>query len=134
MAKCKICSDKFSPRYSSLEPTCGKPNCVSAYSKILLDKKKDKKVVYKLIAKVSSKRKIQNLQYSADRIVFLNKPENRICPVTGNKTTDVHHRKGRVGDLFLNQEFWLAVSREGHIEIEEHPEWAKEMGYSINRL
>ncbi|WP_262885687.1 hypothetical protein [Myroides sp. LoEW2-1] len=42
--------------------------------------------------------------------------------------------KGRVGSLFLDTRYWLAVSREGHRMIEENPKWAKEKGYSLNRL
>jgi len=82
----------------------------------------------------SKKRKIQELQYSADRIVFLSKPENRICPVTKQRATEVHHKKGRIGELLLDQRYWLGVSAEGHRQIEENPDWAKEMGYSLNRL
>lgn len=89
---------------------------------------------FKPINKVSDKRKIENLKYSVLRIEFLSKPENRICPVTGWEATEIHHKKGRVGDLFLDTNFWLAVSREGHTHIEENPEWAKENGYSLNRL
>ena len=87
----------------------------------------------KPIKKVSDKRKIQNLQYSADRIVFLNKPENRKCPITGQPTPDVHHKfsgKDR-SKYFLDQSTWLAVSREGHIWIHEHSKEARELGRSI---
>lgn len=86
------------------------------------------------IPKVSEKRKIENLKYSAQRIVFLGKPENKICPITKQPTTDIHHKKGRIGDLLLDERYWVALSREGHKFVEENPEWAKENGYSLNRL
>ena len=54
----------------------------------------------KPIPKVSKKRQIQNLQYSVLRTEFLGKKENQICPITGKPTTDIHHKKGRVGELF----------------------------------
>lgn len=92
------------------------------------------KPIYKPPNKISPKRKIENLKYAAQRIIFLGKPENRICPITGKETTEVHHKKGRTGSLFLDERYWLAVSREGHIQIENNPEWAKEKGYSLDRL
>lgn len=88
----------------------------------------------KPIARRSKKRIIQELQYNADVKIFLGKPENRICPVTGLQTNQVHHKKGRIGSLLLDQRYWLAVSPEGHRRIENNPEWAKENNYSLNRL
>lgn len=96
--------------------------------------KDDEKKKPKAIPKVSKKRQIENLKYHVLRTEFLGKKENSICPVTGEKTTEVHHKKGRVGNLFLDTNFWLAVSRNGHKMIEENPEWAKENGFSVNRL
>ena len=99
----------------------------------------------KPLPKVSKKRAIENAKYTVKRLEFLGKPENRICPVTKTETTDVHHKMGRIGfadswarmnniTLLLDSRFWLAVSRKGHNKIEENPEWAKEMGYSLDRL
>lgn len=88
----------------------------------------------KAIPKVSAKRKIENREYTIKRLQFLAQPENQRCPITGKQTTDVHHKKGRVGTLLLDTRFWLAVSREGHKQIEENPEWAKENNYSLNRF
>lgn len=86
------------------------------------------------IPKVSKKRQIENAKYSVLRIEFLGKPENRICPITNQPTTDIHHKKGRIGSLLLDTRYWIALSREGHKFVEENPEWAKENGYSLNRL
>lgn len=92
------------------------------------------KDIAKPIPKVSAKRKIENREYTIKRLQFLAQPENQKCPITGKQTTDVHHKKGRVGTLLLDTRFWLAVSREGHKQIEENPEWAKENNYSLNRI
>ncbi|QQU04200.1 hypothetical protein [Myroides odoratus] len=86
------------------------------------------------IKPISDKRKTEIQQYTILRKEFLSDPKNQICPITKQPTTDVHHKKGRVGSLFLDTRYWLAVSREGHRIIEENPEWAKENGYSLNRL
>lgn len=88
----------------------------------------------KPIPKVSKKRKIENAKYTVLRIEFLSKPENQICPITGKKTTEIHHKKGRIGALLLDTRYWLAVSREGHRMIEENPIWAKENNFSLDRL
>ena len=89
---------------------------------------------FKPIPKISQNRKIENAKYIVLRIEFLGKKENSICPVTGEKTTEIHHKKGRVGSLFLDTKFWLGVSRNGHLKIENNPEWAKENGFSENRI
>lgn len=83
------------------------------------------------ISPLSKKRKAENKEYLTLRDVFLN---GKICPITKQKATQVHHKKGRIGKLLTDVRFWLAVSAEGHKKIEENPEWAKENGYSLNRL
>jgi len=101
--------------------------------------------IRKPLPKVSKKRAVENAKYTVAKIQFMSKPENKICPVTGQPTTDIHHKAGRVGfadqwarinnvSLLLDTRFWLAVSRDGHRQIEENPAWAKELGYSLNRL
>lgn len=85
----------------------------------------------KKIKPLSDKRAAQNKEYLALIKVFL---EGKRCPITGEKATEVHHMKGRIGDLLTDVKYFLAVSKEGHRRIEENPEWAKEMGYSLNRL
>lgn len=99
----------------------------------------------KPISKKSKKQKVLDAKYSVLRIEFLGKKENQVCPVTGEKTTDVHHMMGRVGyaddwarfnniPLIIDVRYFLAVSRRGHQHIEENPEWAKEKGFSKSRL
>ncbi len=117
-----------------------------AYRNQVNAEKKPKEIkARKPIPRVSKKRAVEDAKYTAAKIQYMSKVENRICPVTGQVTTDVHHKKGRVGfadqwarinniSLLLDTRFWLAVSRDGHRQIEENPSWAKEMGYSLNRL
>lgn len=131
--RCLNCNQKFTPKYF-LQKHCDSPECNDSKQEYQANKISGTKKPQKAIKKVSEKRSIENLQYSADRIVFLGKPENKICPITKKPTTDVHHKKGRVGSLFLNQRYWVALSREGHKYVEENPEWAKENGFSLNRL
>lgn len=103
------------------------------------------KDIGKPIPKVSKKKAVLDAKYTVKKIVYMGKPENKICPVTNQPTTDIHHKMGRVGfadswarinniPLLLDERFWLAVSRDGHRQIEENPAWAKEQGYSLSRL
>ena len=119
---CKVCKTEFK-QYNSFT----KCNCLGSVAK-------PKAIKKYVIPKVSEKRKIENLKYSVLRIEFLGKPENKVCPITKQPTTDIHHKKGRLGSLFLDTKHWIALSREGHKLVEENPEWAKENGYSLNRL
>jgi hypothetical protein len=88
----------------------------------------------KPIRKVSLKRAAENRIYLKKRLDFLSLPSNQTCPITGEQTTEIHHKKGRCGKLFLDETYWLAVSRNGHQWIELNPNEAKQLGYSINRL
>ena len=86
----------------------------------------------KQIRKISKKRISDGKKYVELRKQFLK--ENPKCAVTGKKATQVHHMAGRIGDLFLDKTFWLPVCHEAHRQIEENPLWAKDKGYSVNRL
>lgn len=52
-----------------------------------------------------------------------------LCP----RSTQIHHTKGRTGEMLLRTEFWLAVSDEGHRAIHADPKKSYEMGYMIKR-
>lgn len=119
------CKKEFIPMYSSLEKYCSY-ECIKSCSKpdIRL------KTVYK-IPKVSKKRQVEQLQYQVLRTEFLSKPENKICPITGKETTDIHHKwsgKDRA-KYFLDTTTWLAVSREGHNWIHNNPKKSRELGF-----
>lgn len=47
--------------------------------------------------------------------------------------TDIHHKKGRVGTLFLDDSEFLAVCRMCHAWIETHPAEAKLLDFSKSR-
>lgn len=86
------------------------------------------------IKKDSIKRKTQKYEYLRVRKQFL---ESIIfCQVKSCKglATEVHHKKGRIGKLLTDMRHFLGVCRECHNKIELNPIWAKENGYSLNRL
>lgn len=92
---------------------------------------KKEKAKPKRIPPMSKKRREDSKEYKTLREVFL---IGKICPVTKQVATQVHHKKGRTGKLYLDVRYWLGVSAEGHKWIEEHPEEAKAKGYSLDRL
>lgn len=82
---------------------------------------------------LSIKRQKQQRLYSVLRRQFLEDKEVcEVCKV--GQATEVHHKKGRIGDLLTDERFFLAVCRFCHQKLEEFPEWAKKVGYSISRL
>jgi len=90
----------------------------------------------KSISPVSKKRRGEMDEYSKKRIAFLalyTQCQANLSGCTG-KSTDVHHKKGRVGDDYLNMSTWLATCRTCHSWIETHPEEAKTLGLSESRL
>lgn len=125
-------------QFNSLQPYCS--------SKCKIENtKKSKRKIYKAPRRVGKKQAVINSKYTVARLGFLGMNDNQICPIKGTLTTDVHHKMGRVGfadewarlnniPLILDTRFWIALSREGHIQVEENPNWAKENGYSLNRL
>lgn len=47
---------------------------------------------------------------------------------------EVHHTKGRIGTDYLDVSTWIGLCSSCHKYIENHPEEAKSMGFSKNRL
>lgn len=82
----------------------------------------------------SKKRARQEREYVKLRKIYLF--THPVCEVAGCgcESTEIHHKKGRVGDLLTDERFFLAVCRAHHVYIELHPALAKEHGYSLNRL
>lgn len=78
---------------------------------------------------VSKKRAVQNSEYLRRRRKFLD--ENSVCPVTGDRTEEIHHKDGREGELLLDESKWMAVSPEGHRLIHARPNEARKRGWLI---
>lgn len=121
--KLKICkaTGKEFKQYNSLQkcPCCN-------HSKPLPTQKK----VY-VIPKISPKRKADTAKYLKLKEDFLNLEENKVCPITGNSTIEVHHTycgKDR-NKYYLDVSTWIAVSRKGHDWIHSNPIESRELGY-----
>ena len=130
MARFKICADEdclktFRP-YSSIEKYCSyqcfnknkKPSKPKAKAKPINSKSKARKELDKIYLKL--------------RKIYLRRPENKYCAVYKDKfATEVHHKAGRTGKLYLYVPYWLPVSSEGHTWIHNNPKKAYKKGYSI---
>jgi hypothetical protein len=99
-------------------------------------KEEVKKIIPKMSAKKikprSKKMTKEMIEYNKKKTVFLK--NNPSCGVCGGIPDQVHHKRGRIGKNLLNEKHWLSVCADCHRWIEEHPEQAKEMGYSESRL
>ncbi len=71
--------------------------------------------------------------YDKRRLAFL--ALNKFCqanlPKCTKIATEVHHKKGRIGDYYLNMTTWLAACHKCHYWIENNPEKAKELGKKL---
>lgn len=115
----------------------GNKYCVGCWNKLKPQPVKPKEIKVKSIKKISDKRKEEQKIYSANRKIFLQ--NNSICQagirfICTYKSVDIHHKKGRLGNLFLDEQFWLPLCRECHLYIENNPLIARELGFSISRL
>lgn len=85
----------------------------------------------------SPKRIKEEAEYSKERKVFLSERcmcEAHLSGICTQYSTDVHHKAGRSGTLYLDKRFWLAVCRACHMWIETHPKEARELGFSESKL
>ena len=86
--------------------------------------------------KRSLKRASEERLYTKNRKDHLE--ENPYCQAEvmchGLLAVEIHHKKGRIGELLNNREFFLSVCRMCHNWIESNPNEAKEKGLSLSRL
>lgn len=109
-------------------PVWGKGYCKS-HQRLRIDKK-PKRPKYR-----TEKRAAQEAEYSRERKPWLELPENMWCAVyPWLRSTQVHHKAGRDGEMLLVKKYWLSVSDEGHRKIEMNPDWARDNGFTLSRL
>lgn len=125
----------------------GKQLCQYCYNKEQIKQKKlkllepkKKKSLTKEDRKLAAKR---NYAYKKARIHFLESKDH--CevalpdclvpyPVYDKSELQVHHKRGRIDDLLTDERYFLCVCGNCHRYIEDHPQWAKENGYSLSRF
>jgi len=77
----------------------------------------------------SVRRRSQETTYGELRRAFLK--EHRICPVTGQETTEIHHSAKREGNWLNLQRYWIALSADGHKWVEENKAEAEKHGLMV---
>lgn len=67
-------------------------------------------------------------EYANMRAIYLANCDT--CDVChSERPTEVHHKRGRVGDLLTDRRHWLAVGQKCHRWIHENIEEARTLGY-----
>lgn len=57
------------------------------------------------------------------------------CVVYPNRaSTQIHHTRGRLGDMLCNIKWWLPLSWEGHRWIHDNPAEARLRGFDFNKF
>ena len=79
----------------------------------------------------SYKRAAQEREYRKLRVRFL---EDALCERCGFQANEIHHKKGRIGALLTDTDYFMAVCSPCHRYIEDHPKESREKGWSISRL
>lgn len=66
-------------------------------------------------------------EYRRERLLFL--ADHPICEFPGcrRKSTQIHHRRGRVGCLLLLKQFWTAICWAHHRWIGENPRASRDL-------
>jgi len=96
----------------------------------------------KVIPKMSEKRAKQIEEYMKKRKDYLR--ERPLCNAWSRihgwamdaglkafrreRATEIHHKRGRIGKMLLDERFWVAVSRTSHNWIHAHPTEARKLG------
>ena len=84
------------------------------------------------IKPVSDKRRLEIKLYTVLRKNYIK--ENMLCECClVEMATQIHHKAGRTNDLLNDADYFLAVCSDCHVKIENHPDWAKKNGYSVQR-
>lgn len=91
---------------------------------------------HKPIPKVSAKQMKRLAEYRKVRDEFMKLHPTCQAKLSGCtiKASDLHHSKGRTGDLLTDKRYFKALCRKCHGYVETHPEQAKELGLSDSRL
>jgi len=140
--RCISCRAKFTPT-KFLQKHC--ENCKEAEREYQSEKMAKTPIAKKPINKVSDKRKVENLKYGSDRLIFLGKKENNFCFIDGCKrdATTIEHSAGRIGfyddwarenniSLYLDKRFWKPCCNFHNLELERNSELSKK--YQLSKI
>lgn len=113
--RCKFCYWKFRAKTKKTPPPSKNSNRINYHSE---------------------KRRRQNILYIKKRRIFIE--QNKTCQAQlvgcSGAASEIHHKKGRIGELLTDERYFLALCRSCHNYIELNPSFAKEKSFSIVRL
>jgi hypothetical protein len=86
------------------------------------------------IKSVSDKMLVSLREYRLVRDLYMD--EYTICehPECSSPSTELHHKKGRIGNLLTDSRYFCALCHDHHEWSEKNPILAKELGLSMDRL
>jgi hypothetical protein len=58
--------------------------------------------------------------------------QGRCCVICEHPDIEVHHQRGRLGSLLLDQRFWIPVCARHHRWIHDHPDKARQQTVRVN--
>ena len=134
--KLKICSGCNQPKVI-WKNVAGEKFCRECYGRSRTGVAKAPKPNVKRIPSRSSKKQKLDLVYTVARNRFLVAHplcHARIDARCTQKATEVHHKAGRIAELYLDELYWLPVCHDCHVWCEMHPQEAKALGLSVDRL
>ena len=87
-----------------------------------------------MIRSRSIKRAKQEREYAKIRKAYLFC--HPTCEVNGctADAVEIHHKRGKIGNLLTDERFFLPVCRHHHNYIHDNPSIAMRLGYSLSRL
>lgn len=81
------------------------------------------------LRRVSKKRALQLRAYAIMRPIFLaNHPFCEADPTCLGRSVEIHHIRGRSGDLLTDERYLIAICRSCHDWIHSHPNEARKRG------
>lgn len=86
------------------------------------------------IKSVSQGRLLALKEYRVLRDAYMR--DHKVCehPDCNAPSTELHHSKGRIGELLTNPFYFKALCHSCHVWTEKNPILAKELGLSVDRL
>lgn len=110
--------------------------CAMKTEELTSNKTKKPTTQYRIPARSPKREKLEAL-YKIQRISFLNRRpicEMKIPGLCTINATTIQHLKGRVGDLYLDEAFWMPACWPCHQYADTHPEEALANGWALERL
>lgn len=82
----------------------------------------------KRIKAVSNRKRRALTEYEKEKQAWQLQLENQRCAITGEANPDVHHSRGRIGELLCLSALWVPLCRRVHNWTASHPRLAAQVG------